>query len=232
MKARICLVEDDATIAHFVAEKLRGQGFEVDSFDSAEPLLHPNVGQWDLFIIDIMLAGEQTGLDLCRHLRQLSATLPILILSALTDPNHRVEGLKEGADDYLGKPFEMAELLLRVQGMLKRRSFYSDLGTMEGYAWGECAVDFGKLTGRRGKEVVSLSAKEALILKILIDNEGRVVSRDEILDKVWGYDSFPSTRTVDNFILRLRKMFEKDPKNPVHLQSVRGVGYKFVKKAE
>lgn len=230
MANRICLVEDDPTIRELVSKKLIQKGFEVESFEDAESVIARVDNLFDLYVLDIMLSGEFTGLDLCRKLRNKQPTLPILILSALSDPNNRVEGLKSGADDYLTKPFEMEELLLRVEGMLKRRSWYSSLPSNSSvFVWDDCSIDFVKFEGRRREKTFSLSQKECMLMKLLVEKENQVVTRDEILDQVWGYDVFPSTRTVDNFILRLRKYFD-DPGNPRYFHSIRGVGYKFTKK--
>jgi two-component system alkaline phosphatase synthesis response regulator PhoP len=227
---RICLVEDDPTIRELVSKKLIQKGFEVESFEDAESVIARVDKFFDLYVLDIMLSGESTGLDLCRNLRNRQPTLPILILSALSDPNNRIEGLKSGADDYLTKPFEMEELLLRVEGMLKRRSWYSSLPSNSSvFVWDDCSIDFVKFEGRRREKTFSLSQKECMLMKLLVEKENQVVTRDEILDQVWGYDVFPSTRTVDNFILRLRKYFD-DPGNPRYFHSIRGVGYKFTKK--
>jgi two-component system, OmpR family, alkaline phosphatase synthesis response regulator PhoP len=230
MSGKVCLIEDDPTIRELVAESLKEKGYVVGTFDRAEPFMLPELADWDLYIVDIMLAGQASGLDLCRHLRQLSPTLPILILSALSEPSDRIEGLRQGADDYLAKPFEMEELLLRVDGMLKRRLWYAKLPReMSVFEWDGNQIDFVRFEGRRGKETVQLTQKECMLMKLLIEREGEVVSRDEILNRVWGYDAFPSNRTVDNFILRLRKCFEKVPKEPKYLHSVRGMGYKFTR---
>lgn len=232
---RLCLVEDDPTIRELVAEKLRSQGYQVETFETAEPLLksgEPSAPA-DLYILDVLLDGSPKGLELCRKLRELSATLPILILSALSEPADRIEGLKSGADDYLAKPFEMEELLLRVDGMLKRRSWYGSFPKDQSvFTWESNSINFENLEGRRGFDSFVMSQKECMLMKLLIESEGQVVSRDEILNKVWGYDVYPSTRTVDNFILRLRKYFEFEPKNPKHIHSARGLGYKFTAKAK
>jgi two-component system, OmpR family, alkaline phosphatase synthesis response regulator PhoP len=227
---KLCLVEDDPTIKELVAEKLRQRGYVVDTFESADEIIGAPIDR-ELYIVDILLRGENSGLDLCRSLRQLSPTLPILILSALSEPLHRVEGLKAGADDYLTKPFEMEELLLRVDGMLKRRSWYVRLPRNSStFRWAENEVDFVNLQGKSGNYTFPMTQKECMLMKLLIEKEGEVVSRDEILDRVWGYNVYPSTRTVDNFILRLRKYFEKLPKAPKYIHSVRGMGYKFSSK--
>ncbi len=231
-RIRIAVVEDEPTIRELVGERLRGEGFEVGEFDSPASLdkMKADWGKYDLFIVDIMFHGDKSGFAVCEKLRDVSPTLPVLILSALSEPVDRIEGLKAGADDYLTKPFEMEELLLRIRGMLKRRSWYAELpsdGSV--FSWGKCSIDFVKLEGKRGADKFALSQKEAMLMKILVQREGQVVARDEILDKVWGYDVFPSSRTVDNFIVRLRKYFEEVPGAPKHIHSVRGMGYKFTK---
>lgn len=227
---RICIIEDDPTIRELVSGKLSQRGYSVESFDEAENVVKLGEALFDLYIVDVMLAGEISGLELCRLLKQKQPTLPILILSALSEPTDRVEGLKMGADDYLTKPFEMEELLLRVEGMLKRRSWYSSLPSdLSVFEWDDCAVDFVKFEGRRAKDVFPLSQKECMLMKLLVEKENQVVTRDEILNQVWGYDVFPSSRTVDNFILRLRKHFD-NPGQPKYIHSIRGVGYKFTKK--
>jgi two-component system, OmpR family, alkaline phosphatase synthesis response regulator PhoP len=232
---RLCLVEDDPTIRELVAKKLTTKGYSVETFDSAEPVLKKIESRQlaDLYILDVLLDGAPRGLELCQKLRDLSPVIPILILSALSEPADRIEGLKHGADDYLAKPFEMEELLLRVDGMLKRRSWYGTFPKNESiYTWEANRVDFASLEGRRGFDSFLMSQKECMLMKLLIEKENQVVSRDEILNKVWGYDAFPSTRTVDNFILRLRKYFETEPKQPKYIHSVRGLGYKFTSKAK
>lgn len=227
MSHHLVLVEDDPTIRELVANKLRTRGFEVDSFDSATPLMDGRP-KGDLYIVDVMLKGDATGLDLCKVLRSQTPTLPILILSALSEASDRIEGLKSGADDYLGKPFEMDELILRIEGMLRRQSWYGNLPQERTvFQWADNSVDFQTLAASKGRETFTLGQREGMILKLLIEREGEVVSRDEILDQVWGYAVFPSARTVDNFILRLRKLFEDEPSAPKYIHSVRGLGYRF-----
>lgn len=230
MSDRICLVEDDPAISEFVSKKLSQEGFEVSLFGSADPVMDQAPGAYDLYILDWMLPGKNSGLSLCESIRKHSPTVPVLILSALSDPSHRVEGLKVGADDYLSKPFEMEELILRVNGMLRRRSWYRSLPAQGSvFEWDDCAIDFERLEGRAGNRTFQLTQKECMLMKLLVEKEGQAVSRDVILDRVWGYHLFPSTRTVDNFILRLRKYFEKEAGLPKHILSVRGLGYRFMR---
>jgi two-component system, OmpR family, alkaline phosphatase synthesis response regulator PhoP len=229
VKARLCLVEDDPTISELVSKKLQRQGYDVDVFAEAEGVLSQDF-RWDLYIIDVLLAGDMSGLELCTKIRGGNPTVPLLILSALSEPNDRIEGLKVGADDYLGKPFEMEELLLRIDGMLKRRSWYGKLPRNSSqFEWDDCAIDFVKFEGKRGGKRFSISQKECMLMKLLVERENEVISRDEILDTVWGYNTFPSNRTVDNFILRLRRHFDS-PGEPRYIHSVRGTGYKFTSK--
>jgi len=227
MSERICLIEDDPTIRELVAEKLVQKGYFVESFSEAEALKNRFDG-YDLFILDVMLEGEQSGLELCEEIRKSNPEVPVLILSALSEPQDRIEGLRMGADDYLGKPFEMEELLLRINGMLKRRQWYAmrpPRGNV--FAWEAGEVDFSNRMVKTNREKVQLSQKESMILKLLIEREGETVSRDEILEKVWGYHLFPTNRTVDNFMVRLRKIFEANPSDPKYFHSVRGEGYRF-----
>lgn len=230
MNARLCFVEDDPTIRELVSRKLGKEGFHVDVFEDADTVFKKPF-DWDLYILDVMLPGEATGLALCEQIRKKNASAPVLMLSALSEPSDRIEGLRVGADDYLNKPFEMEELVLRVKGMLRRRSWYGKLPSESSlYSWDDRSVDFLKLEGSRGGKTFLLSQKETMLMKLLIEREGEVVSRDEMLDRVWGYDVYPSSRTVDNFIVRLRKYFEDEPANPKYLHSIRGMGYKFTSK--
>lgn len=227
MSSRICLVEDDPTIREILGKKLSQASYEVESFSAAEAL-GGQFSHFDLFILDVLLEGEKSGLDLCEEIRKASPEVPILILSALSEPQNRIEGLRLGADDYLGKPFEMEELLLRVSGMLKRRQWYATRPARGNvFRWPAGEVDFSKRIAQTARERVVLSQKECMILKLLIEKEGETVHRDEILDKVWGYQLYPSNRTVDNFMVRIRKIFETDPSRPKYFHSVRGEGYRF-----
>jgi len=181
---------------------------------------------FDLLILDVMLP-EVDGFQICEQIRLTNMDVPILMLTAKDSPMDRVNGLKKGADDYLTKPFNLEELLLRVNNLIKRTS-KSPENTPEIYDFGDNKVNFVtfEATGQQG--VFTLTKKESMLLKLLIDRKNEVVSRQQILQSVWGYDVYPSTRTIDNFILSFRKYFEKDPKHPTYFLSVRGVGYKFV----
>jgi two-component system alkaline phosphatase synthesis response regulator PhoP len=228
---KLLVMEDDPTIRQLIGEKLRSRGYGVDLYENADVRLEqdPEFSQkWDLYILDLMLPGKKSGLDFCKALKSRIPAAPVLILSALSEPAHRIQGLRAGADDYLTKPFEMEELLLRVQGMLKRRSWYaSHPKNSASFRWDHCAINFVSFEGVSGEQRFLLSEKECMLMKLLIEHQNEVVSRDVILDQVWGYNVFPSTRTVDNFIVRLRKCFEKVPGRPEYIHSVRGMGYKF-----
>lgn len=232
MVARICFVEDDPTIQELVSEKLKQNQYQVDCFSQGEEL-PTDLSTYDLFILDVLLQGDLTGLQVCGHIRKVLPEVPILILSALSTSQDRIEGLRLGADDYLGKPFEMEELLLRVHGMLKRREFYQTRPSSgDVFRWEAGEIDFSKRRVTTKRETLYLSQKECMILKLLIEKEGKVVSREEILEKVWGYHLFPSNRTVDNFMVRLRKIFEENPSEPQYFESVWGEGYRFTGKRD
>lgn len=226
--AKICFLEDDPTIREIVSEKLRRCGYEVSQFESVDPILKCNLEEWDLYIIDILVKGTKSGLDLCQVIRAHSPVIPILILSALGEPEHRIQGLTRGADDYLPKPFETRELILRIERILQRKWWYQRRPQeTRFFAWSNKSIDFSKYQGRNGNHVFALTPKECMIMKLLIERQNQVVSRDELLNWVWGDEVYPTHRTIDNFIVRLRRYFEDDPKNPKHICSIRGIGYKF-----
>ncbi len=235
----ICYIEDETTISSLVSKHLARAHFSVTTFASADCFLKSlalspqHIESYDLYILDLLLPGSASGWDLCRQIRSESARVPILILSALAEVEDRIQGFRLGADDYLVKPFDIEELLLRVQAMIKRTQWYDRFPqNREIYRWQENSINFLTYQGSHGGKSFSLTQKECMILKLFIEREGEVVARDEILNYVWGYHVYPSARTVDNFILRLRKYFEKNPKTPHYLHSIRGVGYRFTSKPE
>lgn len=229
MTPRLCLIEDDPTIREVLSRRLERAGYQVDVHADAKALLaRTTVEPYALFLVDVLLEGEPEGLVLCRHLRQLSPTVPILILSALSEPANRIEGLRDGADDYVTKPFELEELLLRIEKMLLRSAWLRrDVDGDRRFSWDGITVDFASLEADVRGAKITLSPREAMLLRLLVELRGQVVSRDTILERVWGGDAFPSTRTVDNFLVRLRRYFEPDAKAPRYFHSVRGMGYKF-----
>lgn len=234
MNARVphvLLVEDDAALAAGIAENLRAEGCMVDvEHDglAAVRRIEREPGH-DLLVLDVMLPGCD-GFEVCRRLRARGAVTPVLFLTARGDPQDRIRGLEAGGDDYMTKPFHLREFLLRVRAILRRWEWYRGAPERadEVLRFGGNEVRFGAFgaTGWDGQEH-QLTEKEAMILKFLAEAAGRVVTRDQLVERVWGYDLFPSTRTVDNFILRLRRRFERDPAQPRHFLAVRGVGYRF-----
>ena len=206
---------------------LQGEGYHVVAVDNGEEALEVLRGQRiDVAILDVMMP-KMDGFSVCRTARLEGISTPILFLTARNEGEDRVEGLKLGANDYLGKPFVVEELLIRINRLMPGEGEWSWTG-LKRTSIGEFEVDFEAFEVRRDNQVVrQLSKREAMLLKLLIGREGEVVSRDDILQMVWGYDILPSTRTIDNFILAFRKTFEDNPKRPVHFHSIRSVGYKF-----
>ena len=189
----------------------------------------------DLVLLDVMLPHVD-GYTVCRTLRERGDNTPVLFLTARGDPQDRIDGLEAGGDDYLAKPFHLQEFLLRVRAILRRREWYQSASAPPSGAtlrFGGNEVDFRAFRARSWNgETQELTEKEAMILKVLAECPGEIVSREDLLERVWGYDVFPSTRTVDNFILRLRKRFERDPAAPRHFLTVWGVGYRFLLEGE
>ncbi|MBM3164224.1 MAG: response regulator transcription factor [Bacteroidetes bacterium] len=221
---KIALVEDDLVLKEFIQLNLELEGHEVICFENGKAIFEANnvLGRVDLIILDNMLPGK-SGVDVCLEIRKSYAT-PILFLSAKSNTQDRIEGLRAGANDYLPKPFDLEELLLRVQALLPKNKPQYIVGNWE--------VDFDNLVAKEpSKELeYQLSKKEAALLKLFIQQENKVLSREEILDKVWGEDAYPTSRTIDNFVLTFRRIFEVDQKSPAYFHSIRGVGYKFTNK--
>jgi two-component system alkaline phosphatase synthesis response regulator PhoP len=228
MKARILLVEDEENLLSTLALNLELEGYEViTATNGKEALQLFKNNRIDLVVLDIMLP-EINGIDVCKEIRKENRSVFILFLSARSMGSERIEGLKAGADDYLSKPFNLEELLLRIEILLKRKPQFNAKSNVNTININGRVVNFDtyQFTSLNGK-IESLSKKETLLLKLLIEKKNQVVSRDEILEQVWGYETFPTGRTIDNFILAFRKYFETDPSSPKHFTSVRGVGYKF-----
>jgi len=224
---RILLVEDEDQIRKLLKMNLELEGYEVVSVDNGRKAIDIIEGQhFDLMILDVMLP-EVDGFQICQKVRLNNTKVGIIILSAKDTSQDRITGLKYGADDYLTKPFNLEELLLRVSNLLKRSSEES-VNELEYYEFGDNKVNFITYEAEGHQGNFRMTQKEVLLLKMLIERKNEVVSRKEILQNVWGYDVFPSTRTIDNFILNFRKYFEVDPRKPSYFHSVRGVGYKFI----
>jgi two-component system alkaline phosphatase synthesis response regulator PhoP len=234
--AHVLVVEDDPNLAAGVMENLRAEGYEVSLAPDGEQALSWLAAHGcALVILDVMLPRAD-GFTVCRTLRERGNMTPVLFLTARGDPADRVLGLESGGDDYLAKPFHLQEFLLRVRAILRRWDWYRSASATADTAvlrFGGNEVDFRAFRARAWSgEAQELTEKEAMILKVLAEHAGQIVSREDLLERVWGYDVFPSTRTVDNFILRLRKRFERDPANPRHFLTVWVVGYRFLTEGE
>ncbi len=228
---RILLVEDEQSIRDTVKLNLELEGYEVVTASTGKKALRAIKEQhFDLIILDIMLP-EVDGYQIAEQTRLTNTKVPIIMVTAKADGADRIQGLKKGADDYLAKPFQLEELLLRVEKLLARTKADGSDG-VDSVSFGPNKVDFQTYEAKTPRGTINLTKKEAMLLKLLVDRKNEVVSRQQILQAVWGYDVYPSTRTIDNFILSFRKYFEEDPKNPLYFQSIRGVGYKFVAATE
>ncbi len=229
MSKRILLVEDEQSIAKVVQMNLEMENYEVEWTDNGLNALHLAKSQYfDLIVLDIMLP-EVNGFEVCEQVRLNNKDIAIIILSAKDAPEDRVQGLKKGADDYLVKPFNLEELLLRIEKLLNRQAKQERV-TSEIYIFGDNEINFSSYEAKGNGKEFFLTKKEAQLLQLLIERKNEAVSREQILKTVWGYDVYPATRTIDNFLLSFRKYFEKDPKNPTFFRSVRGIGYKFTDK--
>jgi two-component system alkaline phosphatase synthesis response regulator PhoP len=222
----ICLVEDEKSLSEMIQLNLELENYAVTTFNDGKEALNAFEKNTDfqLFILDVMLP-HVSGLELCRFIRSKS-NVPILFLSAKGTTADRVNGLKLGANDYLPKPFDLEELLLRVQ-VLTQTMNVSKIDEVISIGGFNLNFETFEVTNASGKVVHLFSKREVELLKLFKEKEGKVISRDEILDRVWGKDQFPTSRTIDNYILVFRKLFEQDPKNPVYFHSIRGVGYRF-----
>jgi two-component system, OmpR family, alkaline phosphatase synthesis response regulator PhoP len=228
-KISILLVEDEENLQEALKLNLELEDYEVTVADNGLSALDAvQKEHFDLMILDVMLP-ELDGISVCENIRLQNNDIPILILSAKSSSADRVLGLKKGADDYLTKPFNLEELLLRVSKLVQKGKQLTTRQPMEQtYQFGANKIDFKSLecTTRSGQKIM-LTKKEIMLLKLLIENKNEVVTREKILQSVWGYNVYPTTRTIDNFILNFRKYFEEDSRNPTYFHSVRGIGYKF-----
>jgi two-component system alkaline phosphatase synthesis response regulator PhoP len=228
MAKHILLVEDEESLQDIIKLNLELEGYGVTCVSHGGRALEVfKQRHFDLILLDVMLP-EVDGFTICQTIRLENTWVPILFLTAKNTAEDRIFGLKVGGDDYLQKPFNLEELLLRVQALVKRSERISP-NHVDVYTFGNCEINFNSFEIKDiNGETHSLSQREIKLLKLLIDRKSEVVSRETILSTVWGYNVFPSTRTIDNFILAYRKYFESDPKNPIHFLSVRSVGYRFV----
>jgi two-component system, OmpR family, alkaline phosphatase synthesis response regulator PhoP len=226
MTQRILLVEDEPGLVMTMSDRLIAEGYAVESAQDAETgLARARSASLDLIILDVMLPGGN-GLDVCRDLRQRGIRTPIIMLTARGQVIDKVLGLKLGADDYVTKPFEMMELLARVEAQLRRASSGASVSAGS-YHFGDVRVDFRRAEAYRGQDVVELSAKEFKLLRYMIEHRGAALSRDELLNEVWGYDAAVTTRTVDVHVAGLRQKLETNQRHPQFILTLHGVGYKF-----
>jgi len=224
---RLLVVEDEKHLAEVIVDNLEVEGYEVVLETNGERALESiRKDPPGLVLLDVMLPGLD-GFTICSKLREENNRVPILFLTAKGDNDDRVHGLALGGDDYLPKPFDLRELILRVKAILRRQEWTTDSSNGgEALVLGETTIDFSTYVASAPDREVELSTKEILILRCLAERKGEVVTRDEILDRVWGYEAFPTTRTIDNFIVRLRRVLEPDPQNPRFIHTIRGSGYR------
>jgi two-component system alkaline phosphatase synthesis response regulator PhoP len=231
MQHRILLVEDEEHLQHALKLNLEMEGYHVQVESTGPAAVKTFRGQkFDLVILDIMIP-EMDGFMVCESIRLHDNNIPVLFLSAKNTPADRIMGLKLGGDDYLTKPFDLEELLLRVRKLIEKNEKIrntSESRPLSLFEFGNNWINFESYESKGVKGKIALTKKEIQLLKLLIENKNQVVSREHILKVVWDYQVIPNTRTIDNFVLNLRKYFEEDPAHPKFIQSVRGVGYKFV----
>jgi two-component system alkaline phosphatase synthesis response regulator PhoP len=228
-KSAILVVEDEKNVGSTLVERLIREGFDVAWAKTREEALVEASGRrFDLALLDVGLP-DGTGFEVAENIRKRNPSTALIFLTAFGNPEDRIKGLELGAEDYVVKPFHLKELLLRIQNGLKRARYLSS--TPDGVVIGQAKIFFSRFeaelraTRASPAEIVSLTHKECALLKLLVERRGQAVSRDEILNEVWSQDEFPTSRTVDNFILRLRRLIENDPENPQIIKSVRGIGY-------
>ncbi|PLX86240.1 MAG: DNA-binding response regulator [Desulfuromonas sp.] len=233
MNELILLVEDEPSIARGLVFNLEQEGYRVCHVERGEEAVERLEGEpFALVVLDLTLPGMD-GIEVCRRIRSEDPRLPVLILTARSDDKDRVEGLDAGADDYLTKPFNLDEFLLRVRWMLRRSRWYrQDTGLGENVAFGDCVVNLRERKATCGGTDINLTELEARMLRTFFRREGEVLSRAELLEAVWGVSPDTETRTLDNFIVRMRKYFEENPARPVHFLTVRRRGYRFVRNPE
>jgi DNA-binding response OmpR family regulator len=224
---RILIIEDDPAIRAGIKEAFTTEGYSVSEAETGTKGFElASNNNFDLIILDLILPGKD-GIEICKDLRSSGVKTPIVMVTSRKEEIDKILGLEIGADDYVTKPFSIRELLARVKALIRRSTY--EPGNIEEVAFADLNINFKRQEMLKGINPVRLSATEYRILHYFIDHEGEVISRDKFLDEVWGYDSYPTTRTVDNYILSLRKKIEDDPANPKHLVTVHKVGYKFIK---
>ncbi len=224
---KILIIEDDPAITMGLVDSLAEEHYEISSEQDGEKGFQKALREnYDIILLDIILPSKN-GIDICRDLRNKGINSAILMLTSKKDEMDKVLGLEIGADDYVTKPFSIRELKARIKALLRRK--VEIIQDVEEYSFGNIKINFKKFEAYKNNKPIQLSSTEYKIMKYFIQHEGEVVSRDKFLDDVWGYDAYPTTRTVDNYILSLRKLIEDDPSNPQHIITVHKVGYKFVR---
>jgi len=225
-QTRILVVEDDPQIQKILQRTFREQGYEVTVCGNGQDGLDTfRSSRQSAVILDLLLPGI-FGRDLCKMMKAEQPGVPVIVLSAISEVADKVLLLELGADDYMTKPFSPRELMARVQAALRRPRIQA--ATLATFSFGACEIDFAKMSARRAGKPITLTAHEFKLLKYFVENAERVLSREELLNEVWGYNSYPTTRTVDNQILKLRQKLEPNAADPQHLQTVYGAGYRFV----
>lgn len=227
MKSRILLVEDEPGLIITLTDRLTSEGYLVETASDGDVGLERALSEaFDIIILDVMLP-KKNGFDVCRDLRQKNVKIPIIMLTARGEVVDKVVGLKLGADDYVTKPFELLELLARIEALLRRSPGIASISP-DTFQFGPVRVDFRRVEVDRDGVAIDLSSLEFKLLHYLIEHRGTVISRNELLDEVWGYDAMPSTRTVDVHVAWLRQKIEVNPRHPQFILTVHGLGYKFV----
>ncbi len=230
MTPRILLVEDEDNLRTAIRINLEMEGYEVvQATTGTEAVKKFGSERINMIVLDVMLP-QMDGFQVCEQIRLKNTEVPILFLTAKDSNQDKVTGLKLGGDDYMTKPFNLEEFILRVKILVKHSMRATKKGTKEinSFRFGSNEINFSTLEAKTKIGKMQLTQKESMLLKLLVDRRNEVVSREQILQTVWGYDVYPSTRTIDNFILSFRKYFERDPREPQYFHSIRGIGYKFV----
>lgn len=233
MAHRILIVEDEKHLAEALAHNLKFEGYDTTVAGDGESALERTASEdFDLVVLDVMLPGI-SGFEVCDRLREVGNRVPVLFLTARNTDVDRLSGLRHGGDDYMTKPFLLEEVVLRIGGILRRQQWYQTPVAERGiFRFGENEVNFRTFRARGVSGDVQLTEKECMLMKLLVERQEQVVSRELILERVWGYKYGSSSRTIDNFIVRLRRYFEPDPRKPRFIHSVRGVGYRFTPEGE
>jgi len=233
MPSRILIVEDEKHLAEALAHNLKFEGYDTYVVGDGETGLERlGAEDHDLVVLDVMLPGI-SGFEVCERLRESGNRVPVLFLTARNTDADRLAGLRHGGDDYMTKPFLIEELVLRIRGILRRQEWYQTPVAERGvFRFGDNEVNFRTFRAKGARGDLQLTEKECMLMKLLVERQGQVVSRELILERVWGYKYGSSSRTIDNFIVRLRRYFEPDPRRPKFIHSVRGVGYRFTPEGE